>query len=276
MKNKTNIFLLGALLLSCVALESCSKPNLKGDPVNYTFTLQSINGKSRLTNVEVKLYAGKHLITSGFTGANGVAEISAVPYNYTVKFDNLADHYLKDTKFTTSKDDEDYSYVYKIPSTVRNEEMPIDKIYRDYDVVYDFDVTDSEGNSFSFYDEFQKYDMFFINFFYVDCYWCQQEFPVLKKAIEGYENKVGMILIDINYNDTNEYINRLKTAFDIPFKMAREGNSGLSTAFNVTGTPCSVIVDKYGIYAQRIEGYHADTDFFTELFIKYTMPTYNP
>lgn len=276
MKNKINIFLLGSLLLSCIALESCSKPNLKGDPVNYSFTIQSINGKSRLANVEVKLYAGKYLITSGFTGANGVAEISAVPYNYTVKFDNLADYYLKDTKFTTSKDDEDYSYIYKIPTTVRNEEMPIDKVYNLNEVVYDFDVTDSEGNSFSFYDEFQKYDMFIINFFYVDCYWCQQEFPILKKAIEAYEDKIGIILIDINPYDTNEYINQLKTAYNIPFRMAREGNTNLSDAFSVTGTPCSVIIDRYGLYAQSITGYYGEVDYFTELFIKYTMPTYIP
>ena len=89
MKNKFNLLLLGAMLLSTAVLGSCGGPDLDGEKVNYAITVSSINGKKRLSNVEVCLYAGRRLIASGVTGGSGTATISTVPYNYTVKFKNL-------------------------------------------------------------------------------------------------------------------------------------------------------------------------------------------
>jgi len=275
MKNKFNFLLLGALLLSSVVLGSCGGPDLEGEKVKYTITLSSINGKKRLPNVEVGLYAGRRLIASGVTGGNGTATISTVPYNYTVKFKNLPDSYYVESSFKTEGDK--YSYVYKLPSTVPNKHAPDGYVYTKGDVVYDFDVVDSDGKNFSFYDEFKKYDMFLINFFYVDCYYCQLEFQVLKEVIKGYEDKVGIICIDVLGSDTNNYINQLKTAYELPFRMAKEGDSNLVAAFGgIPGTPSTVVVDRYGLYSEMIEGYYSDHDFFVEKFIEYTMPSYIP
>lgn len=259
------------VLLTTISVVSCGKPVLEGEEVKYSITLKATDG-SRLKNVKVGFYINKYLMYEGVTGSNGVASIDAVAHNYTVKFANLPEKVAFDGKFNVEKGKT--SYVFTLPTTVISSVKEGQDAYKIGDVVHNFTLTDTYGKKFDFKTEFEKYDLFLINFFYIHCGYCTLEMPVLQRALKGYEKRIGVIFISIDPSDTNEGINYLMEDVGVNFRAVKSGESNLEYHYNLYGTPSTAFIDKYGMFVEFVEGYSPSADTFVSRFITYLSPNY--
>ncbi len=108
----------------------------------------------------------------------------------------------------------------------------------------DFEIADIYGNTYGLYDLLEEKQAVMLNFWFVSCYYCQLEFPYIQDAYEAYGDKVEILAL--NPFDPSEAINGLATDLALTFPMIQE-KIGLDDAFQVSGYPTTVIIDRYGV-----------------------------
>ncbi len=117
------------------------------------------------------------------------------------------------------------------------------------DIMYDFEVTKDNGKKFKLSETLKTYDAVLINFWYDGCSWCETEFPIMDEVYNnedyGYKDKIAIIAL--SPQDTIEQIKLYKRNMGLNIDMGEDKGGVLSTAFNVTGYPTSVVIDKYGM-----------------------------
>ena len=107
----------------------------------------------------------------------------------------------------------------------------------------DFEVIDLQGNTYGLYDLLQEKQAVMLNFWFVSCYYCQLEFPYIQDAYEVYGDKVEILAL--NPFDAAASMDTLATDLGLTFPMVQE-RIGLDEAFQVSGYPTTVIIDRYG------------------------------
>ena len=110
----------------------------------------------------------------------------------------------------------------------------------------DFTATDSEGNTFTLSEALKNHEAVLINFWATWCGPCRNELPHLQKLWETYGDRVAMIALSTEPNDTTETIAAFREENGITFPMGRDENNALSARLNAPGIPDTVIVDRFG------------------------------
>ena len=102
-------------------------------------------------------------------------------------------------------------------------------------VMHDFTVTTTDGKAFTLSEVLKEKKAVLINFWYVECYWCQYEFPYLQAAYEEYQDDIAVIALNpfTDFNTLNE-ITQFKEYFGLTFDVAFD-DIGLASAFSVDG-----------------------------------------
>lgn len=108
----------------------------------------------------------------------------------------------------------------------------------------DFTVTDSRGEKISVGSLLETYEAVLINFFFIDCPWCQVEFPYLKTAAEQYADRVAVLCL--SPFDKADAIEAHRVETGLPFLMAPDPDGRLAERYQVTGYPTSVLVRRDG------------------------------
>lgn len=141
-------------------------------------------------------------------------------------------------------------------------------------VMHDFTVTTTDGKAFTLSEVLKEKKAVLINFWYVECYWCQYEFPYLQAAYEEYQDDIAVIALNpfTDFNTLNE-ITQFKEYFGLTFDVAFD-DIGLASAFSVDGYPTSVLIDRYGVVTLIHEGAITESGVFEELFAYYTADDY--
>lgn len=237
---------------------------------DYSITVNSIHGKI-LADVNVELYDGSMLVSSSKTNEEGVANFNVDKKEYEIKLSNLPNGYYVPKTYKTNLDDENYTI--SCYSKVIEKIKPNDVDYVEGDIMYDFTIENTENEYIKLSNLFDTYEMVFINFFYIDCYWCNVEFPYLQEAYEEYSDTVAVLAISCQ-----DRMNQLKSfkedegfTFDVCYD-----NRLFTYEFDVTGFPTSVIVDRFGVVTEIHEGAITSKDDFISLFDKYTGSDYFP
>lgn len=115
----------------------------------------------------------------------------------------------------------------------------------------------------SLQEQLETHDLVLLNFWYIDCYWCQQEFPAMQRAYEQYKDKVAFIALNVSdFGDeiTNHMAN---TGLTFP---ACEDVEGLANMFAIQGAPTSAFIDRYGLVSYIHQGAIQSESEFAELF----------
>ena len=110
----------------------------------------------------------------------------------------------------------------------------------------DFTATDTEGNVFTLSEALKDHEAVLINFWATWCPPCQNEMPHLQKLWETYGDRVAMIALSTEPEDTVEKISAFREEYGLTFPMGRDEDQALSARLNASGIPDTVIVDRFG------------------------------
>ena len=118
------------------------------------------------------------------------------------------------------------------------------------DVMYDFTLTDVNGKSYKLSELLMTKDMVMLNFWFVNCIYCEYEFPYINSAYMKYKDSVEILAVN-NY-DSVTGIKAFAESFAVPLAMPmiREGSGAddlTLSRFPSHGYPTTVVIDRYGV-----------------------------
>ncbi len=250
---------LAAMLISCnnpandgetdtetesVSDTASGTPNGTTDPSKstYTVSIKTIGGRP-IPNLSFRIYDGDDLVEVGETGEDGIGTVELVPSsNYTVKFpaDKLEGYNVE----------EGYAFTGNALSVVLTSSVISDSDltgvrYALGDVIRDFTVTTSDGETFTLSEVLKTKKAVMINFWYSTCGPCVNEFPFLQSAYEQYKEDIEVIGLNNYAGDDAAAVKSFKASMGLTFPMAKD-YSALGTAFSLAGYPTSIFIDRYG------------------------------
>ena len=308
--------------------DTCSKKTS-----NYRLIFTDLRGIG-IRNVDVTITSDdKSFVISDTTSKSGTVNFEGIPaHNYTVDFAS-EDYTFTDQELTLS--DDKFVYTFEGTPVIPETELE-DTTYKVGDVVHDFTFTDVNGTDYELKELLKTYKAVVLDFFYIDCYYCNVEFPYLNEAyttVAGkddygdyyYSDEVAVLSVDVRapgymdeygdylyenreaiakqnnldastltkekllelFCDTESEIKAHQTSENTSIPMGIDplvGTSSdskwgltLSSAFGVSGTPTTVIIDRYGYYAkQDVGAVHKNAKAFTDEFDTFIAEDYSP
>ncbi len=239
-----------------------------GNKVNYIFRIQSAGGLP-LEKVTVAVYADEALSdVKGFgtTDAKGNVTIALPAGNgYRVALTNLPAGYKPEASYAVTGTDT----TLKVTSAVIDSTDHSGVNYKLGDVIRDIKVTDTTGTVYQLSEILKEKKMVMLNFWATWCGPCASEFPEMSTVYNNYKDKVEILALDPDMEDTEEAIAEYKAGyfdFEIPFPMFKDFTT-LSTAFAIAGYPTSVVIDRYGVicfvYSGALPGEAAINNIFS-------------
>ncbi len=294
-----------SIFLSCGVAAACSGDNgsssstsieqSSSEAENYTYKIrvQSTSGFG-FRGVDVLLKSGEESVATLATNSRGNAIFEAthvaVMGEYTVSLENLPAGWKlerEDAVYITSATAKDM-VITLAPTGIdamQGVALPDANFYSLGEMMYDFSLTTSTGETFSLYETLQTHDAVMLNFWYDGCSWCQKEFPYMVQAYNSvyetvggvdvlYKDKVAILCIsnqDSN-DDIEAYKKRYKDSFDLStIDLASEKNESnqLTRMFGIAAFPTSVMIDRYGIVTEMHQTALLSRKQFTDVFDKY-------
>ena len=115
------------------------------------------------------------------------------------------------------------------------------------DVMYDFTVTDLNGNEIVLSDILKEKKMVMLNFWYSTCGPCVTEFPIISEVYQEYKDDIEIIALNnLIMDQTVETVQTFQNSNNLPFIVATCPSSWSNT-FSVSGYPTSIFIDQYGV-----------------------------
>jgi len=291
---KRELFLLSTLLFSSISLVACNDSNSTnstnsinstssnkvsssinlssetyGEVKDYKIEVVAISGK-KLKDVAVEIYRGSKLVKSLLSNNDGVVTFSLEDGNYNVELMNLpSGHYVdKDIKLVTGT--QEYKFV--IPSKVIEEGEP-ETNYALQDIMYDFTIPTSNGQTFNLKESLETHGAVMLNFWYTTCSWCLEEFPFMEEAYQEYKDDIEILAI--TNRDANAVIEAFRYEFELTFPMAYD-SLGITSIFGVANYPTTIFIDRYGIISYAYEGSVSSKEEMCEIFDMFIGDDYVP
>ena len=130
----------------------------------------------------------------------------------------------------------------------------------------DFSATTIAGDAFTLSDALAEKDMVVINLWATWCPPCRMEFPFMEEAWKAYQDRVALIALSVEPNDTNEVLTDFAAQNGLTFPIAREEGLGFGALYAYEGIPTTLVVDRFGNLVYRGVGAQTSTSAFTSLF----------
>lgn len=273
------------------------KPKPEPQKLTYSFYVEDIAGKP-LSDFYVKFYLGDEKLAEGYTDNTGTYSTELLPNKYEIIVEAREGYYLNEESFVTDLVGTPITTICELDS-LADIEAPEYTHYELGDLMYDFTLTDIEGNVLNLYDLLAEGKTVILNFWYVGCSACQYEFPYMIKAYDStYKNaneedvkySDDIVIIAINNGiagggDTLQDVKNYKEAMGLNFNVAFDYDMNkdnltmdpaLTTFFSIEAYPTTVVIDKYGLIAEIGKGAVTDTNKWTQLFDTYLAEDYKP
>ena len=242
--------------------------------VSYTVKISTVGGMS-MSKCPIYFYEYTDGTLGEFldfcaTDENGEAEVKLPEKgSYAVVIDQgIPDGYILEPFYPFTSQNLDI----KITSDIIEDTMPNGHKYNLGDVMYDFTVTTSDNKQFKLSEVLKEKKAVLINFWYTDCSWCAVEFPLMQNSYEKFSDDIAIIALDpIDY--FLDDIIQFKSEYGLTFDVAQD-LSGLYEAFDVTGYPTSVMIDRYGVICLIEPGAITNQGAFDRLFAHFTSDNY--
>ena len=222
----------------------------------YTVKVETVGGMP-LEGVMVYIHNGEAYSVCTApqeTDKNGIAKFKLKTSNdYSVQIDGVPKGY--NVKEGLTKDDR---YPLVAPDTViKVSSAPVTtggfkNSYEIGDVMYDFTLTDINGDTYKLSDMLKTKDMVMLNFWYVQCSNCYYEFPYINAVYEDYKQNIEILAINDYSTDTKDdvigYPEYLGEELKMPlFKVGNTESDLTLSRFPSEGYPTTVIIDRYGV-----------------------------
>lgn len=212
-------------------------------------------GNYALAGVDVKIYDGDKESATLTTNADGEVKTNLNGQTKKVTLHNLPLGYSAEESYTVNGNDE--LTVIKVASSVIAGQVPSGKVYNIGDVIYDFEIqemftyadfegSDVSGRKVKLSDVLKEKRAVMLNFFYVSCYWCQQEYPSMRDAYNNYKDKLEILAIDNYPTDNSQTVANNVYSDRVPYFMGMD-SAGVVSHFPLQGYPTSFMIDRYGV-----------------------------
>ncbi len=244
----------------------------KGDKQVYTVEVKSVGGMP-LEGATVMVYADsslEDLVNFGTTDAQGKAEIEMpAKEGYVAVVSGLPAGYEVEPYYEFAGNGVSVYAVSRVISDTNIQGVS----YKVGDVMRDFTVADSDGNSHTLSEILKEKELVVLNFWYTTCSWCGEEFPYMNNAYNTYGDKVEILALDPYGTDSESDIATYKASMGLDFPMIKDYNA-LYAAFGVSAFPTSVFIDRYGVICLIEEGALLGDQPFTVAFDHFTGDDY--
>lgn len=242
----------------------------KGD---YKITVMTAGGL-RISGVKADIKLNGETVLSAISMNDGEIAFRATPAEYDIVIDEstLPTGYFIDTKSKTSATSGEATAI--VSSKVMTTTAVSSYVYQLGDVMYDFSYTDNNGQTqvlSELLGEGSQYKAVVLNFWYIDCQPCKNEFPALQSAYENYKDSIK--LIAISTSDSQRNVDSFKAENKYTFDMV-EMFGNMHDHFNVTNTPSTVIIDRYGVFVNFEMGADFDSRSWNTKFARLVSDNY--
>ena len=210
--------------------------------VTFKATIRNAKNRLPISDVTVTVYVDEQDEVAGaaVTDTSGVVRISIKrASSYRVVLDNLPEGYSAKSEYLFSTPTVNIG-VTPLASTDDHSNA----MYTVGSELLDFTLTDTDGNVYTLSELKKTNKLIILDFWYVDCTPCKEEFPFFQQAIDLYSEDVT--LLAINPFDKQPAIENLRRQFDnINFPMMID-TCHLSQGFSAVSFPTTVFVDSDG------------------------------
>lgn len=122
------------------------------------------------------------------------------------------------------------------------------------DIMYDFSVTDPDGNVISLSAALAEHKMVMLNFWFAECTWCLEEFPFVEEVYQEYGDLMEIIALNPYPTDSDADVVEMAAQLGLSFPMAKCDMAFNAGNFGEGGYPTSVFIDRYGMVSLIING----------------------
>ncbi|MBP3666663.1 MAG: redoxin family protein [Clostridia bacterium] len=251
----------------------------------YSITVKSAGGLA-LAGVNVYIYTDntlEDLVNYTTTDALGVAKITLKKSDkYVAVLSGMPEGYKTEACYPLTGTATEIS----VTSAVIDNTDHSGKSYQLGDVMRDFSVVDSDGNTQKLSELLKTKKMVLINFWYTTCSWCVKEFPYMDAVYQQYKDEIEIVALNHStlQGDSEEGIKNFKNNFytdyvggeatgGLSFPMAKD-YTNMGPAFALEGYPTSVIVDRYGVICMIEAGGIVSEAPFVAMFEHFTAENY--
>ena len=238
-----------------------------GTRETYIVTVKTEGGMA-LTDLGVYIYTESDtgdLKKASTTNANGQAtfELPAAD-NYVAVLSGVPAGYAVEPYYAISGN----SCVIVLKSALVKDQSVSNVSFQVGDIMYDFSVTDPDGNIITLSQALAEHKMVMLNFWFADCTYCVEEFPFVEEVYQEYGDLMEIIAVNPYPTDSDADVVEMATQLGLSFPMAK-----CDTAFNVSnfgssGYPTSVFIDRYGMVALVVSGAFPNK-YTLETLVKY-------
>lgn len=135
-------------------------------------------------------------------------------------------------------------------------------------VIKDFTVTTPDGTEVTISKLLEEKKAIVLNFFYLACQPCKNEFPYLQEAYAQYSEDIAVIALTPVDKD-NAAIAQFAKELGLTFYVA-QCDSQWEQMMDISAYPTTVVIDRYGVVSLRHTGAVTNTETFAGIFAYYT------
>ncbi len=255
-----------ALSLLCLCLCACQPAPETSQPTTTQATtapdvLHVVNVRTIGGDVPVGaayyIYKGEEMQIHAFGRISDNAQITFMApegSNYVLKLEGvekaegMSEGYIVEPAYTVTSTN--MEIVISSAPVQGKDPLEPGKFYHLGDVIRDFTVTDTEGNSYTLSEELKTKKCVVLNFWYVSCDPCKKEFPFLQKDYEAM-NKDDVTFIALSPIDKMDKVADYKQDMGLTFPMGACDYAWQAVFSDpkdtlLTGYPTTIIIDRYG------------------------------
>lgn len=130
----------------------------------------------------------------------------------------------------------------------------------------DFTVTTIDGEEFTLSKALETHEAVYVNLFATWCPPCKKEFPFMQQVYQEYSDRVAVIVVSIETNDTPDKLRAYREENGLTLPMAPAGSDWMSMYTEAYSIPVSMMIDRFGNLALREAGAVTDADSFRRMF----------
>ena len=126
----------------------------------------------------------------------------------------------------------------------------------------DFTFTSCEGEDISLSALLAEKDLVVVNIFASWCPPCRAEFPEMQSVYEEMSDRVEIVALSGDPDDTNDIVSDYKAEMGLTFPMGREEGTGIADFINLEAYPTTIVIDKSGVVGFKQVGMFANAASF--------------
>lgn len=256
--------------------ETTTEPTQQPQKVLHTFRVTTDKDEP-LENVGIYIYTDStraELITFAKTDADGCISFQEVPgpadpaKGYVAVLSNVPEGFVFDESYPVTATDTHIRL-----TGIQKPEVDVNNdVYGLGDIIPDFTVTAADGTEYTLSGLLEQKKAVVLNFWFIGCQPCRNEFPYLQAAYERFGSEVEVLALNPVDQDPVK-INQFRQELGLTFPML-SCDPSWERMMQLTGYPTTVVIDRNGMIGLYHMGTITESGVFEDIFSHFTADDY--